>query len=145
LSKKNKIVKTDTVITSHINADFDAIASMLAAQKLYPGSVIIFPGSQEKSLRDFFVSSTSYLFNMADPDAIDFSQISRLVIVDTRQKGRLTRVDELLNKKDIKIDIYDHHPAMEGDVTGSFEILRQTGATVTILSSLLQKKNYSQS
>ena len=140
MSKKNTTIETDTVITSHINADFDAIASMLAAQKLYPGSVIIFPGSQEKSLRDFFVSSTSYLFNMADPDTIDFSQISKLVIVDTRQKGRLTQVDELLNKKDIKIDIYDHHPDMEGDVTGSFEILRQTGATVTILSSLLQKK-----
>ena len=140
MKKKNKIIKADTVITSHINADFDAIASMLAAQKLYPGSVIIFPGSQEKNLRDFFVSSTSYLFNMADPGYIDFSQTSKLVIVDTRQKSRLTQVSELLDKKDIKIDIYDHHPAMEGDVTGSFEIIRQTGATITILSSLLQEK-----
>ncbi|MCK5162947.1 MAG: CBS domain-containing protein [Desulfobacula sp.] len=140
MSKKNKIIKADTIITSHINADFDAIASMLAAQKLYPGSVIIFPGSQEKNLRDFFISSTSYLFNMADPASIDFSQTSRLVIVDTRQKSRLTQVSELLNKKNIKIDIYDHHPAMKGDVPGSFEIIRQTGATITILSSLLQEK-----
>jgi len=140
LNKKNKIIKPDTIITSHINADFDAIASMLAAQKLYPGSVIIFPGSQEKSLRDFFISSTSYLFNMADPDSIDFSQTSKLVIVDTRQKSRLTQVSELLDKKDIKIDIYDHHPAMKGDITGAFEIIRKTGATTTILSALLQKK-----
>ncbi|MCD4676130.1 MAG: DHH family phosphoesterase, partial [Desulfobacula sp.] len=140
MSKKNKIIKADTIITSHINADFDAIASMLAAQKLYPGSVIIFPGSQEKNLRDFFISSTSYLFNMVDPASIDFSQTSRLVIVDTRQKSRLTQVSELLNKKNIKIDIYDHHPAMKGDVPGSFEIIRQTGATITILSSLLQEK-----
>ncbi len=138
--KKNKTIKADTIITSHINADFDAIASMLAAQKLYPGSVIIFPGSQEKNLRDFFISSTSYLFNMADPASIDFSQTSKLVIVDTRQKNRLTQVSKLLDKKDIKIDIYDHHPAMEGDVTGSFEIIRQTGATTTILSTILQEK-----
>ncbi|MBU8910916.1 MAG: CBS domain-containing protein [Desulfobacterales bacterium] len=140
MNKKNKIIKADTIITSHINADFDAIASMLAAQKLYPGSVIIFPGSQEKNLRDFFISSTSYLFNMADPGSIDFSQTSRLVIVDTKQKSRLTQVSQLLSKKNLEIDIYDHHPAMEGDVTGSFEITRQTGATTTILSSLLQEK-----
>ena len=99
--KKNKIVKADTIITSHINADFDASASMLAAQKLYPDSIIIFPGSQEKSLRDFFISSTSYLFNMEDPKSIDFSQISKLVIVDTRQKNRLAHVSRIIDKKNI--------------------------------------------
>jgi tRNA nucleotidyltransferase (CCA-adding enzyme) len=141
LRKKNKTITAETIITSHINADFDAIGSMLAAQKLYPDSVIIFPGSQEKNLRDFFIRSTSYLFNMADPGSIDFSQTSRLVIVDTRQKSRLTQVSELLSKTNIIIDIYDHHPAMKGDITGSVEITRQTGATTTILSSLLQEKN----
>jgi tRNA nucleotidyltransferase (CCA-adding enzyme) len=140
LNKKKKIIKTETIITSHVNADFDAMASMLAAQKLYPGSVIIFPGSQEKSLRDFFISSTSYLFNMANPGSIDFSQVSKLVIVDTRQKARLTQVSELLDKKSLKIDIYDHHPTMENDIKGSLEVIRQTGATTTILSALLQQQ-----
>ncbi len=140
--KKIRSVKADTIITSHINADFDAIASMLAAQKLYPDSIIIFPGSQEKSLRDFFISSTSYLFNMADPKSIDFSQTSKLVIVDTRQKNRLTHVSRVIEKKNIEIIIYDHHPAMEGDIKGAFETIRQTGATTTILTSLLQEKKY---
>ena len=140
MNKKKKLIKAMTIITSHVNADFDAIASMLAAQKLYPGSIIIFPGSQEKSLRDFFISSTSYLFNMADPGSIDYSKVSRLVLVDTRQKNRLTHVSDLLNKNNLKIDIYDHHPSMDGDIKGSFEILRQTGATTTILSKLLQEK-----
>ena len=140
MNKKKKLIKAITIITSHVNADFDAIASMLAAQKLYPESIIIFPGSQEKSLRDFFISSTSYLFNMADPGSIDFSKVSRLVLVDTRQKSRLTHVVDLLNKNNLKIDIYDHHPSMDGDIKGSFEIIRQTGATTTILSKLLQEK-----
>ncbi len=141
LSKKIKIVQTDTIITSHINADFDAMASMLAAQKLYPGSTIIFPGSQEKSLRDFFISSTSYLFNMADPKAINFSQVSKLVIVDTRQKNRLPHVSKIIDNNNIDIIIYDHHPAMEGDIKGSSETIRQVGATTTILSALLQEEN----
>ena len=41
----------ETVITTHLNADFDAMASMLAAQKLYPGAKVVFPGSQEKNLK----------------------------------------------------------------------------------------------
>ncbi len=140
MTKKKKLTQAGTIITSHVNADFDAIASMLAAQKLYPDSVIIFPGSQEKSLRDFFISSTSYLFNMADQASIDFSKTTRLVLVDTRQKNRLPQVKDLLSKNNLKIDIYDHHPAMKGDVKGSFEKIRQTGATTTILSKLLQEK-----
>ena len=31
--------KNLTIITAHVNADFDALASMLAAQKLYPATV----------------------------------------------------------------------------------------------------------
>ena len=45
------------IITSHINADFDALASMVAAKKYYPGAVLVFPGSQEKSVREFLSSS----------------------------------------------------------------------------------------
>ena len=39
------------VITTHINADFDSLASMLAAKKLYPDAKLVFPGSQEGNLR----------------------------------------------------------------------------------------------
>jgi len=141
LRKKNPAIQPETIITSHINADFDAIASMLAAQKLYPDAVIIFPGSQERNLRDFFISATSYLFNMADPESIDFSLISKLVLVDSRQASRLPQVADLLNRENIQIDIYDHHPPMKGDIKGTFEITRPAGATTTILCALLQEKN----
>lgn len=55
-----------TIVTTHVNADFDALASMLAAQKLYPEALLVFPGSQEKNLKNFFINSMAYLFNMAD-------------------------------------------------------------------------------
>ena len=32
------------IITTHINADFDALSSMVAAKKLYPEAVLVFPG-----------------------------------------------------------------------------------------------------
>lgn len=123
-----------------MNADFDAIGAMLAAQKLYPDAIIIFPGSQEKTLRDFFISSMSYLFNMADPDRIDFSDTTSLIVVDTRQKSRLTGVVDLLEKKDLFIEIYDHHPPMPGDIRANVDISKSYGATTTILSEIMQEK-----
>jgi tRNA nucleotidyltransferase (CCA-adding enzyme) len=131
----------ETIITSHMNADYDAIAAMLAAQKLYPGALIIFPGSQEKNLRDFFISSMSYLFNMADPAAIDFTDTRTLVLVDTRQKNRLAGVSDLLKNKQVAIHVYDHHPPGPDDVTADMEVFRPYGATITILSEILQEKN----
>ncbi|THB81517.1 MAG: CBS domain-containing protein [Desulfobacteraceae bacterium] len=141
MGEKKDTIKAKTIITSHINSDFDAIASMLAAQKLYEDSVIIFPGSQEKSLRNFFIHSMGYLFNMADPDHVDFSVPEKLVIVDTRQPDRLSGVSPLLEREDISIDIYDHHPSLGGDIKGTFEMNRATGATITILMDLLRERN----
>ena len=113
---------------------------MLAAQKLYPEAVILFPGSQEKNLRDFFIHSMGYLFNMADPASIDFSCATRLVVVDTRQKSRLAGVDALLEKKDLNIDIYDHHPPMPGEIKSTTEVSKLYGATTTIMCELLREK-----
>ena len=31
------------VITTHYNADFDALSSMVAAKKLYPDALLVFP------------------------------------------------------------------------------------------------------
>jgi tRNA nucleotidyltransferase (CCA-adding enzyme) len=137
---KNPENKGITIITTHMNADFDAIASMLAAQKLYAGSLVIFPGSQEKSLRNFFIDSMVYLFNMADIKKIDFSNIKRLVLVDTRQAGRIGKLSSVLEQDDIDIHIYDHHPPAANDIKGDYEVYRQTGSTVTILAGILQEK-----
>ncbi len=140
LKQKEKI-KAETIITSHVNADFDAVASMLAAQKLYPDSVVIFPGSQEKNLRTFFISSMSYMFNMADAGSIDFSYTKKLVLVDTRQIQRISHIAELIKKENIEIHIYDHHPSLNNDIKGDLEKIHLTGSTVTILSGLIREKH----
>jgi len=129
-----------TVITTHINADFDAVASMLAAQKLYPDAKVVFPGSQEKNLRNFFVNSMAYLFNMLDIKDVELDRISRLVLVDTRQPHRIGKLSDLLQRKGVDIHIYDHHPNQSNDIKGDYEVLRLTGATVTILAGILAEK-----
>ncbi|HUL23108.1 MAG TPA: CBS domain-containing protein [Thermodesulfobacteriota bacterium] len=128
------------VITTHINADFDSMASMLAAKRLYPGAVLVFPGSQERSLRDFFIHSTLYSFEAERIKNIDLQEVKRLILVDTRQISRIGRFAELLTKADLEIHIYDHHPPSSEDLHGSLEVIAETGATVTLLLDILQKK-----
>lgn len=132
--------KNLTIITTHINADFDGLASMLAAQKLYPHSKVVFPGSQEKNLRNFFIQSMVYLFNMVDIKDIDFSEIKRLVLVDTRQVSRIGKLSSLIEKPDLEIHIYDHHPVTNNDIKGHYEVCQSTGATVTILAEIIKEK-----
>ncbi|MFH1980575.1 MAG: CBS domain-containing protein [Pseudomonadota bacterium] len=129
-----------TVITTHINADFDALASLLAAQKIYPEAMVVFPGSQEKSLRNFFINSMVYLFNMAELKAIDMDRVKRLVLVDTRQLGRIGALADLARRPDVEVHVYDHHPAGADDIASDFGVQRLTGATVTILVEILRQK-----
>ena len=128
------------VITTHINADFDSLASMLAAKKLYPNAVLVFPGSQERSLRDFFIHSTLYSFEVERIKNIDLQEVRRLILVDTRQISRIGKFSEVLSKPDLEIHIYDHHPPSSEDLHGSLEIISEVGATVTLLLDILEKR-----
>ena len=128
------------VITSHTNADFDALASMVAAKKLYPEAKIVFPGSQEKSMRDFFLESAFYAMEVERLKNVDVAAITRLIIVDNRNPSRLGKLSEALKRPGLSVHVYDHHPASEGDVKGELEVVAEVGATTTIMVELLRKK-----
>jgi tRNA nucleotidyltransferase (CCA-adding enzyme) len=129
------------VITTHINADFDSLASMLAAKKLYPQAVLVFPGSQEKNLRDFFLQSTFYVFETERIKNIDLNAVKRLILVDTRQPGRIGKFGEWVKRPGVEVHVYDHHPASREDLRGTIEHIREVGATITILAKILKEQN----
>ncbi|MBL7224545.1 MAG: CBS domain-containing protein [Desulfobacteraceae bacterium] len=140
-NKKKQPQKThEEVITTHINADFDALSSMLAASKLYPDATLVFPGSQEKNLRNFFLNSVSYLFNFAKVRQVDLDHIKRLILVDTRQKSRIGKFARLAGKNGVEIHIYDHHPDSPDDIHGDVEVVRKIGSATAILTRLLREK-----
>jgi tRNA nucleotidyltransferase (CCA-adding enzyme) len=128
------------IITSHTNADFDALASMVAAKKLYPAARLVFPGSQEKSMRDFFLESAFYTLEIDRLRNVDVDKITRLIIVDNRNPARLGKLAEALKRPGLSVHIYDHHPAAAGDVRGELEIVEEIGATTTIMVELLRQK-----
>ncbi|MCL5123138.1 MAG: CBS domain-containing protein [Deltaproteobacteria bacterium] len=127
------------IITTHVNADFDAFASMVAAKKLYPDALVVFPGSREKNLRDFFMESTLYILSIERVKDLDFSKVKRLILVDTRQRSRIGRLADLCDSDQVEVHIYDHHPNSDDDVHGAIEIIRRVGATVTIFIDLFRR------
>ncbi len=126
------------IITSHINADFDALASMVAARKLYPEAQIVFPGSQEKKLRDFIEAFQPVEISRIKD--IELTRVTRLIIVDTKIPGRIGPFADLISQKGVKIHIYDHHPFNEGDIRGDVERIEQVGATATIFTEILKNR-----
>ncbi|CCH47941.1 CBS domain-containing protein [Pseudodesulfovibrio piezophilus] len=139
--QKASKIRTKTVITSHANADFDALASMVAASKIYPDSTLIFPGSQEKNLRNFFIQSTTYLFNFKAFKDIDPSSVELLVVCDTRQKARIPHVRPLLDNPNLRVHLYDHHPDTDDDLVAEKSIVREWGSTTTIITSLIMEQH----
>ncbi|MBW1912437.1 MAG: CBS domain-containing protein, partial [Deltaproteobacteria bacterium] len=146
-NKKQKSVRAhskyphEEIITTHINADFDSLASMIAVKKLYPDATLVFSGSQEKNLRNFFLHSASYIFDFSKIKQIDLDRVKKLILVDTRQKRRIGKFAELLERDDVEIHIYDHHPDSEEDIHGDVEIIGKAGSTTAILTNIIREKN----
>ncbi|SFL71813.1 tRNA nucleotidyltransferase (CCA-adding enzyme) [Desulfomicrobium norvegicum] len=130
----------NTVITCHANADFDALAAMIAVSKLYPGAALVFPGTQESSLKDYFIQSAMYLFNFKSLKDLDLNAVRLLVVVDTRQRSRLAHVEPLFALPDLQIHLYDHHPATDDALDASLDIYEAWGATTSIIVAKLKDK-----
>ena len=133
-SKKMKL------ITCHVNADFDSLASMIAAQKLYPDAVMAFPGSQEKNVRRFISETLQYHYSFTKAKDIDLTTVDTLIIVDTRRKERIGDFAKCLNNPGIILHLYDHHPDQPNCLQGETEHIKQVGATTTIFCQIFQEQ-----
>jgi tRNA nucleotidyltransferase (CCA-adding enzyme) len=127
------------IITSHVNADFDSLASMVAAKKLYPDAEIVFPGSQEKKLRDFI--QAFHPVRIKRIKDINLQKVTKLILVDTKMPDRIGLFAGLLAEKKMKVHIYDHHPFAKGDIRGELEKIERVGATATIFTEILKNRN----
>jgi len=115
------------VILTHENTDFDALASMLAAARLYPQARPIMPRRPNRNVRDFAALYGDDLpfINVED---LPRQRISRAILVDTQTPMQLRSL-----KEDTPLIIIDHHAP--GREFGRHITFRggDTGATTTIL------------
>ncbi|CAK8711179.1 tRNA nucleotidyltransferase (CCA-adding enzyme) [Candidatus Electrothrix laxa] len=128
------------IITTHINADFDGLASMVAAKKLYPKATLVFSGSTERPLRDFLSQDIRNLYGFKKIKHVDLASVTRLIVVDTRQANRLGPLEACLRNPGIEIHLYDHHPDAPGDMQGDVEHIKAVGSTTALFVALLREQ-----
>ncbi|NOQ42561.1 MAG: CBS domain-containing protein [Desulfuromusa sp.] len=124
------------VIATHVNADFDGLGAMIAAKRLYPDAVLVFPGGQERGLRDFLLYSTLYAYDVKRIRDIDLSKVTRLILVDVRSSARIGQFADIVQNPELEIHVFDHHPADEHTILGQVEFIQDVGATTTIMTQL---------
>lgn len=127
------------IITTHKNADFDAVASAFAAKILYPQAVPVLPTSVNPNVRAF-LSLHQDLFPYHQPAYIDQQKTSRLIIVDANAKGRIEGLNGMMDRTDLETHIWDHHQE-PGDIQATWSCLEPVGAAVTLLAKALMSEN----
>ncbi len=127
------------IITTHEMADFDALASSVAAKKLYPTAHLVLPGSQEKQVRDYLKESP-FALELIPANKVKPEDVGLMVVVDTKLKERIGPLGEVVELGKAKIHVYDHHPSHPKDIQGDLEVVRETGAATTILVKILRER-----
>ncbi|MCR5347596.1 MAG: CBS domain-containing protein [Fretibacterium sp.] len=132
------------LITSHLNTDFDSLASMIAVQKLYPDAVICPPGSPDRKVRDY-MSRHAYQWPLSRPRKIPLDQVTLMVVVDTRNRQRIGPFAALAGRQDVAVHLYDHHPPTVQDIPAEKVVCEPVGAAVTLIVEELvrQRRNIS--
>ncbi|MCS7285943.1 MAG: CBS domain-containing protein [Anaerolineae bacterium] len=121
------------IILTHENADFDALASLLAAAKVYPPAIPVLPHRLNRNVREFLSLYRDEL-PFFSPKDLPRLPVTRVIVVDTQSFVSLKGISPQTH-----ILFIDHHPlSRELDERMSY-IGGDTGATTTILVEKLQE------
>ncbi|HBV89113.1 MAG TPA: tRNA nucleotidyltransferase [Desulfosporosinus sp.] len=119
------------IILAHRQIDFDALASMVAAQKIYPNSVLVMDGKPSVFVQDFLALSRDQLRFRRAQD-INLEEVSRVILVDTHELHRVGFLGEKVAKlPGVEVEIYDHHPYAGKLKQGM--VIEPVGACATLL------------
>lgn len=127
------------IILTHTNTDFDALASLLAAARLYPDAVPVLVGTQNRNLRDFLALHKDELPFVRASD-LRQRHVEGVILVDTQQMPPLEGKLPHLVRRDMPVTIIDHHP-LEGELPpGTTYAGEPLGATTTLLVERLRAR-----
>ena len=87
-----------------------------------------------------FLRETRFPLHAERLKGFPLDQVDRLVLVDVKRITRIGPMRDIVGRAGLEIHIYDHHPAHPKDIAGSLEVLREVGATTTILLDLLRQQ-----
>jgi tRNA nucleotidyltransferase (CCA-adding enzyme) len=121
------------LILSHEQADFDAVASLLAASMLYSEASPVLPQRLNRNVRGYLtLYGENFLFT--EQDELKPGNILRLTVVDSQNPVTLKGFGP-----DTQVNVIDHHP-VESDLDRSWQLqVEKVGATTTLLVEALKE------
>jgi tRNA nucleotidyltransferase (CCA-adding enzyme) len=127
------------IAVTHINADFDALASLVAATFLYPGTVGVLPDQLQPGVRDFLAVHKD-LFNLCAAKDVAPSEVTRIVVVDTNHWSRLGPLGELAQRDEVEVHLWDHHMT-GGNIKAHWMCQEESGATITLMARAMRQRD----
>ena len=129
------------ILTTHLEADFDGLASMVAARKLYPDAQLVLPGGAQSRERAYLANHPIPLTPLTE---LSLSQITRIIMVDADHQDRLGALEKVIENQSVSLHIWDHHPMEPSNpLAKRAELLKlePVGATITLLVEALQARS----
>ncbi len=128
------------VIVSHANTDFDALAAMLAARRLYPGAAIALSGSLNRNVREFYRLHADEL-ELLEAGRVDLDAVRRLIVVETVHPERLGEFERVARDPGVEAVVFDHHAGETPDwVKPENLVLSEDGALTTTMVGILAER-----
>ncbi|MFN2222040.1 MAG: CBS domain-containing protein [Candidatus Promineifilaceae bacterium] len=126
------------LILTHENSDFDAVASQLAAHKLYPQGVPLLSWRVNRNVEQFLALYWD-AFEFVRPDDWRRQRVSRVVLVDTLA---LPSVRGMRPDK-VRVQVIDHHELTNDPQNNWTYHTEPVGAATTLLVEMLQSAGMS--
>lgn len=123
------------ILLTHEQADFDALASLLAASLLHEGALPVLPARLNRNLRNFLTLYGSELPFLERRDLPAGETITAVTLVDTQSLPTLKNMS-----KNLQVQVIDHHPRRANLPEHWYTYINETGATVTLLVEALQER-----
>jgi tRNA nucleotidyltransferase (CCA-adding enzyme) len=125
------------LIVSHNTTDFDGLASMVAASKLYPSALMVLESKPTRQVREFLALHKDAL-PILDIKSVDLQKVTKIIVVDTCSSSRLGSLAKLVSSQQVEVHVYDHHPKSPNRIISQYELITTIGATTTLLVELIE-------
>ena len=123
----------DAILT-HDHADFDALAALLGAKKIYPEAIAILPRHQNRNVRNFCALYSDVL-PFTRPDDLPRLHLRQVVVVDTQGAPSTRGIHP-----DTHLHIVDHHPLARTLKKNVTFFGGAAGATTTLFCEQISEK-----
>lgn len=116
--------------------DFDCLASMVGAARLYPNAEIFLQPTAEGPVREFLNLYREH-FNFRRYKDFESCEVDTLIVLETASRDRLGPYVEALDSAD-KVILYDHHDLDDLDFTPDEVHDDEVGALTTLMLEIIR-------